>query len=68
MILLQEGETLTWGNGNVSFGSFQLPGKDLQESGLSGTIGADQAVAVSFCEFNIDIFKQIGRASCRERV
>ena len=58
MILLQKGETLPRSNGNISFGSFQLPGEDLQESGLTGAIGPNQAIAVSFCEFNIDIFKQ----------
>ena len=57
MVLLQDGETLSWCDDNIAVGSVELTGKNLQECGFAGTVGTDQTVAVSLCKFNIYIFK-----------
>ena len=53
MVLLQDGETLSWCDDNIAVGSVELTGKNLQECGFAGTVGTDQTVAVSLCKFNI---------------
>ena len=58
LVLFQEGQSLSLGNGNSAVGGIQLSAEDLKESGLSGAVGTDDAVAVSFGEFDVDIFKQ----------
>ena len=58
MILFQEGKTLSRSDDDFAAGGFQFAGQNLQERGLARAVGADQAVAVSFCKFDIDIFKQ----------
>ena len=57
MVLLQEGETLAGRHGDFSLGGFQFAGKNLQKSRFTGTVSTDQAVAVAFGEFDINIFK-----------
>ena len=51
MVLLQDGETLSWCDDNIAVGSVELTGKNLQECGFAGTVGTDQTVAVSLCKF-----------------
>ena len=58
VVLLQEGEALSGGDGDVPVGGVQLSGQDLQEGGFSGPVGADQPVAVPFRKLNVYIFKQ----------
>ena len=53
MVLLQDGETLSWCDDNIAVGSVELTGKNLQECGFAGTVGTDQTVAVSKCKLNI---------------
>ena len=36
----------------------KLSGKNFKESRLTGTVGTNQTIAVSFCEFDVDIFKK----------
>ena len=58
VILLQERETLSGCDDNITVGRLQLSGKDLQEGRFTGTVGTDQTVAVAFCKFDIYIFKE----------
>lgn len=58
MILLQEGEALAGSNCDLALAWFELTGQDLKERRLAGAVSADQAVAVPFGEFDIDIFEQ----------
>ena len=58
VILLQEGKTLAGGNCDFAGGRIQLTGENLQKSRFSGAVCADDTVAASLCEFDIDIFKQ----------
>ena len=58
VILLQERKTLTGSDHNVSVGRLKLSGKNFKESRLTGTVGTNQTIAVSFCEFDVDIFKK----------
>ena len=66
VILFQEGETLSLGNGNIAAGGLELAGQDAEEGGLAGAVGADDTVAVSLREFNGNIFKQslFSQAEC----
>ena len=57
LVLLQEGETFSRSNGDLPVGRLELPGQDLQKGRLSRAVGADDAVAVSFGEFDVHIFK-----------
>ena len=58
MVLLQEGESLARSDHNISIGRFELPGKDFKESRFTGTVCSDQAVAVAFGKFDVDILKE----------
>ena len=58
VVLLQERKPLARCDYNVTFGWLQLPGKDLEESGFSCTIGTDQSITVSLSKFDVYIFKQ----------
>jgi hypothetical protein len=58
MILLEEGETLTGSDKNVTLAGFQLTGKNFQKGGLAGTVGTDKTVAVAFRKFDVHIFKK----------
>ena len=66
VILFQEGEALSLGHGDIAAGGIQLTGQDAEEGGFAGTVSADNAVAVSFCKFDGDIFKQgfFSQAEC----
>ena len=57
MILLKEGKTFAGGDDDFPVRRLQLSGQDLQKGGFTCTVGADQAIAVPFCEFDIDILK-----------
>ena len=57
MILLQHGETLAGGDGNLSPGGFQVAGQDFQKSRLSRPVGADDTIAVALGKFDVHIFK-----------
>ena len=58
VILLQERKTLSRCDHNVAVGGLKLSGQDLQKSRFSCAVGANETVAVSFCKFDVDIFKQ----------
>ena len=58
VILLKERDAVAGRHGDRSVRRLQLSRQNLQEGGLAGAICADEAVAVSFREFDIDIFKQ----------
>ena len=66
VILLQEGETLPFGDRDTSIGRLKLSREYAQEGGFAGTVRTDDSVAVSFCEFDRDIFKQcfFAKAEC----
>ncbi len=58
VILLQEGQTLARCDGHIAVRRLQLSGKDPQESGFSGAVGTDDAIAVSLGKFYAYVFKQ----------
>ena len=58
VILLQEGDPVPGRDRDAPGRGVQLPGKDLQERGLSGSVRADQAVAVPLGKLDVDIFKK----------
>ncbi len=66
VVLFQEGEALTLGNGDIAAGGLELAGQDAEEGGFAGAVCADDAVAVSLREFNGNIFKQslFSQAEC----
>ena len=66
VVLFQEGETLSLGNGDTAAGGLKLTGQDPEEGGLAGPVCADDAVAVSLRKFNGNIFKQslFSQAEC----
>ena len=57
MVLLQDRETLTGRDDDVPLGGLQLSGKNFQKGGFSGTVRADQTVAVALGKFDIDVLK-----------
>ena len=57
MILFQHGETLTGGDDDITFGSVQLTGQDLQKGGFTGTVGSDESVTVALSKLDVDIFE-----------
>ncbi|MNW65445.1 hypothetical protein D3C74_438290 [compost metagenome] len=57
MILLQHSHTFARSHMHVPGVGFNLSGQDLQKSRFTGTVRPDQAVAVSWCEFYVYIFK-----------
>ena len=57
MILLQEGQALSLRNYYISVRGLQLPGENLQEGGLAGSVRANQAIAVALRELNIYILE-----------
>ena len=58
VILLQNRKTFVRIVGNVTRIRFQFSGKDLQERGLSGTVCADNPVAITLAEREVDIFEK----------
>ena len=58
VVLLQERETLSRCDHDVTLSRLKLAGKDLQESRLSCAVGTDQAVTVPLCKFDIYIFEK----------
>ena len=42
----------------MAIGGFQRPGQDLQQRGLSGAVGADDAVAIAGVKLEIGVFEQ----------
>ena len=58
VVLLQEGKALAGRDGDLAVRGLQLAGEDFQKGGFPGAVGADDAVAVSFREFDVDIFKK----------
>ena len=44
--------------GDVSRVRFEFSGKDLQERGLSGTVCADNSIAITLAEREVDIFEK----------
>ena len=58
VILLEDGETLPRCDGDIALGGIEISGEDLEKSGLAGTVGTDEAIAVAFGELDVDIFEQ----------
>ena len=57
MVLLQEGETLAGSDNYLTLGRLQFTGQNPQKCGLAGAVRADQTVAMTGNELNINIFK-----------
>ena len=66
MVLLQEGEALSLGDGDIAARGLELTGQNTEESGFAGTVGTDNTIAVSLSEFDGYIFKQslFSQAEC----
>ena len=58
MILLEERQSLSRCDGDTSGRRLQLSGQYLQKCGLACPIRANDAIAVAFGEFDVDIFEQ----------
>ena len=58
VVLLQEGETLSRRNRDVAVRGFQLARENFQESGLSRSVRADEAVTISLCKLNVYVLKE----------
>ena len=58
VVLLQEGETLSRCDHDITLGRLQLSGKDFKESRFTCSVGSDETVAVSFCKFDIYVFEK----------
>jgi hypothetical protein len=58
LVLAQEGHALVGIEADVASRGLQHTGKNLHEGGFSGTVGADQAVAVALAELDGDVFEQ----------
>ena len=58
LILIQFAQTFIGVQRYVARRWLQLTGKDFHEGGLTAPIGANQAIAVAFAEFDGDVFKQ----------
>ena len=69
LVLAEHCNTLAGADKNIPFVRVEPAGQDLQESGLPGTVGADNAIAVAGGEFNIDVFEDnplaIGKGDVR---
>ena len=58
MVLAKDSHALAGGDHNIAGRRFQFAGEDLEERGFSGSVGADDAVAVAGGKLDIDILKE----------
>ncbi len=58
LVLLEPCHTFVAVDGDVASRRLQHAGQNLHEGGLTATVGADQAVAVAFAEFDGDVLEQ----------
>ena len=58
VVLLQNAHPLILGDHHLAGGRLQIPGEDPQEGGLSGAVGADDAVAVAGNELQLHVLEQ----------
>ena len=58
LILFEETQSLSRGDGNRAARGLELARENLQERGLAGAVGTDDSVAVTLREFDVDVFKQ----------
>ena len=58
VILAQDGHALAGGDDHFTRGRLQLAGEHLQESRFARSVCADDAVAVTGGEFNVDVLKE----------
>ena len=58
VVLLQNAHPLILGDHHLAGGRLQIPGEDPQEGGLSGAVGADDAVAVAGGELQVHVLEQ----------
>ena len=57
LILAENRNSLPRTDDNLALVRFSFTGEDLQKSGLAGAVRADQAVAVTGSELDVDVFK-----------
>ena len=62
MVLLQNCHSFPGGDEYRALIGFQLPCKNFQKCGLTGTIGTNQSVTVALCEIDIHIVEKYSAA------
>ena len=68
VILFQDRQAFALPDGDLSRGGIQFAGQDFQKGGFSGTVGADDTVAVSFRKFYVYFLKKCLFAKAKRNI